>query len=281
MLTLTVARLRKRAELLFVSTMAGFQGKLDRYNGVTVDSAAEPCDADAFAERLQASIDEWTRSERRAIWFRVDLSQAHWIPELTRRGFRFHHAKEELATLYRWLPTRETNNIPPYAHTVLGAGAVVLNEETEEILVIKEKHGGASAHWKLPGGYVEPGEDITTAVEREVLEETGITAKFKCMIAFRHVHQYAFGCSDIYFISCLTPSTFDIVKCSREIGDCQWMKLDEFLSHPHVHDNNRLLASKIKEYLKHHMGLAVTRAIHPINKKPLCVYGIANTSDNN
>lgn len=115
--------------------------------------------------------------------------------------------------------------MPPYAHTNLGVGAVVLNEETKEILVVRERHGIAGAYWKLPGGYVEPGENMTTAVEREVLEETGVIAKFKCMLAFRHAHQFVFGCSDIYTISCLTPQTFDIVKCDREISECKWMKV--------------------------------------------------------
>lgn len=89
--------------------------------------------------------------------------------------------------------------------------------------MVKENRG--HDFWKLPGGYVEPGEDITAAVEREVLEETGIVAKFKCMLAFRHAHQQAFGCSDIYAITCLTPETFEIVKCNTEISECKWMKV--------------------------------------------------------
>ncbi|XP_031782400.2 nudix hydrolase 8 [Nasonia vitripennis] len=256
-----------------------FCGQVDRYNGITVDSKTEPCDVALFPERLEASLNQWAKDKRRTIWFRVDLNQSYWIPELTKRGFQFHHAKQEQATLYRWLPEVEMCNVPPYAHTNLGVGAVVLNEETKEILVVRERHSIASTHWKLPGGYVEPGEDMTTAVEREVLEETGVIAKFKCMLAFRHAHRYAFGCSDIYTISCLIPQTFDIVKCDREISECKWMKLDEFISHPHVHDNNRLLASKVMEYLEHGMGITVTQAIHPINKKPISVYSVADTKD--
>lgn len=46
-------------------------------------------------------------------------------------------------------------NIPPYAHTMIGVGAVVVNDKSE-ILVVREKYY-TYPHWKLPGGYVEPG----------------------------------------------------------------------------------------------------------------------------
>ena len=31
-----------------------------------------------------------------------------------------------------------------------------------------------NAHWGLPGGYLEPGESVTAAAAREVVEETGV-----------------------------------------------------------------------------------------------------------
>ncbi|KAJ8679256.1 hypothetical protein QAD02_015043 [Eretmocerus hayati] len=266
---------------LLLRTMAqrndNFRGQVDRYDGVTVDSKQEPCDVNAFPDRLEASLEEWIKDKKRTVWFKVDLAQTYWIPELTKRGFKFHHAKEEQATLYRWLAVKETCNVPPYAHTNLGVGAVVLNEKTQEILAVKEMRGPSGVHWKLPGGYVEPGEDISTAVEREVFEETGIKAKFKCMLTFRHAHEYVFGCSDIYAVSCLVPETFEIDKCPQEISECQWMKLEEFRSHPQVHENNKFIANKVVEYLEHGMGITVTTSLHPLSKKPLCMFSISDT----
>lgn len=58
--------------------------------------------------------------------------------------------------MYKWLPTGEVCNIPPYAHTMVGVGAVVVNDKSE-ILVVREKYY-THPHLKLPGGYVEPGE---------------------------------------------------------------------------------------------------------------------------
>lgn len=161
-------------------TIAGgsiFKGKTDRFNGVTVDSETEPCDVGAFknclkgdttiykhlnnkmlkSSNVSASLDQWTKDEKRAIWFRVDLRQSHWIPVLTENGFKFHNAKDEWVTLYRWLPVDQTCNIPPYAHTMIGIGGVVYNDITDEVLVVKEKYSVVTPRWKFPGGYMEPG----------------------------------------------------------------------------------------------------------------------------
>ena len=53
----------------------------------------------------------------------------------------------------------------------LSVSAVVYRPESErEILLMKRSD---NALWGLPGGYVEPGESVEVATEREVREETG------------------------------------------------------------------------------------------------------------
>lgn len=58
--------------------------------------------------------------------------------------------------MVRWLPTHETANIPPYSHTMVGVGGLVINNKNQ-ILTITEKQAIIIGSWKLPGGYVEPG----------------------------------------------------------------------------------------------------------------------------
>lgn len=58
--------------------------------------------------------------------------------------------------MYRWLPTDEYENIPVYAHTMVGVGGIVINDKNE-ILVVSERFSMIPKSWKLPGGYVEPG----------------------------------------------------------------------------------------------------------------------------
>lgn len=59
--------------------------------------------------------------------------------------------------MYRWLPILENCNIPHYAHTMVGVGAVVVNDK-DQVLVVTERYSILNRpFWKLPGGYVEPG----------------------------------------------------------------------------------------------------------------------------
>lgn len=53
--------------------------------------------------------------------------------------------------------------------------------------------------WKLPGGLVDQGETINKAVEREVLEETGVKANFVGILAMREQMDYKWGAADMYF----------------------------------------------------------------------------------
>ena len=57
-------------------------------------------------------------------------------------------------------------------------------------------------------GLVEVGEDITAAAEREVLEETGVCARFDAVLAFRQAHGFAFGKSDFFFVIALRQGLF-------------------------------------------------------------------------
>ena len=55
----------------------------------------------------------------------------------------------------------------------LSVSAVVWRDASagRELLLMRRSDNG---HWGLPGGYVEPGESVRSAVAREVLEETGV-----------------------------------------------------------------------------------------------------------
>ncbi|MFI6598789.1 NUDIX hydrolase [Nonomuraea sp. NPDC050536] len=51
-------------------------------------------------------------------------------------------------------------------------GAIILLDH--RLLLVRRGHPPGEGLWSIPGGRVEPGESDVSAVEREVLEETGL-----------------------------------------------------------------------------------------------------------
>lgn len=56
-----------------------------------------------------------------------------------------------------------------------GVGAVIFRGE--EVLLVRRGQEPARDSWSLPGGLVEVGETLTTAIRREIAEETGLSVR--------------------------------------------------------------------------------------------------------
>ncbi|MFA7249072.1 MAG: NUDIX domain-containing protein [Dehalococcoidia bacterium] len=70
-----------------------------------------------------------------------------------------------------------------YGDASIGTGAVVMRGD--DVLLIERRTSGRT-WWQIPGGFVEVDEAIHAAVEREVLEETGVVARTLDVVGFRH-----------------------------------------------------------------------------------------------
>ena len=55
---------------------------------------------------------------------------------------------------------------------IVGVGAVIIDDG--KVVLIKRRYEPLKGQWSLPGGGVEVGETLETAVAREMLEETGL-----------------------------------------------------------------------------------------------------------
>jgi 8-oxo-dGTP diphosphatase len=208
------------------------------FNGVMIDPAQLPDDPAEFEGQLAHSLQQWQAEARALIWLELPTTKARLIPVAVEAGFTFHHTNEQQLTLtYRLQPTAL---IPSFATHFIGAGGVVLNDR-QELLVVSERHrrDRSRPYYKLPGGALHPGEHLAEAVVREVLEETGVQAKFEALVCFRHWHGYRFGKSDIYFVCRLRALSEEINIQLEEIEESLWMPVNDYLNNEYVGGFNR------------------------------------------
>ena len=180
------------------------EARQNPFGGMVIAPGELPADAGEFAQRLEVSLKQWTADGIKAAWLEVPIEKSALIPEAVNQGFGFHHSSEEYLMLTIIL--QDGAWLPNFATHYIGIGGVVLTEE-RELLVVREIYGvaGRPPTLKLPGGALHPNEHLAEAVEREVLEETGVRAEFQSIACFRHWHGYRYGKSDIYFVGRLRP----------------------------------------------------------------------------
>ena len=155
--------------------------KEDKYNGFTLDNKKVFLDTKDFKENIEELILTLRKEKRKLLWVPLDIEQASYIPILTKMGFTFHTCEEKKLLLVKELI--KNSIIPTASNHTLGVGVVVFNEKNE-VLLVKEKHSNIG--FKLPGGHIDDGELITSAVKREVKEETGIDVVFESIVSLGH-----------------------------------------------------------------------------------------------
>jgi 8-oxo-dGTP diphosphatase len=77
-----------------------------------------------------------------------------------------------------------------------GVGGVV-HDHRGRLLVVRRGRAPYAGHWSIPGGRVEPGEDDAAAVERELLEETGLVVRAGALLGvvrFERVEVHDYRC---------------------------------------------------------------------------------------
>ena len=215
-------------------------GAADMYGGFIVDPSRLPAAPARFTEVLACSIAAWRAAGYRLVWLKIPRRSAPLVPVAAAAGFSFHHAGPDHLTMT--LPLQPHAHIPHYATHNVGAGGVVI-DALDRLLVVSERFRPdlTRPYYKLPGGSLDPEEDLATAVVREVAEETGIRAEFQGIVCIRHRHQFRFGRSDLYIVCRLRPLIADIRHDPAEIEECRWMPLAEYFASAHVARFNRTI----------------------------------------
>jgi len=198
------------------------------------EDGSEAFTPENFSALLTNTVGVLRELEKSSLWVEVPMSKARLIEEIEAAdlGFQFHHAQGSTAKLNAWLRDDIPSKVPEFATHHVGVGAVVVNSR-DEILCIRELRKNYHP-WKIPTGLADLGESIHSAAEREVLEETGITATCHSILSFRHTHGMANGRSDLFFVCRLIPkededgSTQTPVPQACEIAEAKWIPLSEY-----------------------------------------------------
>uniref|UniRef100_UPI0040481399 NUDIX domain-containing protein n=1 Tax=Aliarcobacter sp. TaxID=2321116 RepID=UPI0040481399 len=217
-----------------VEKIGCFDTVLDPYNGITIDSKNLPQTKEEFELNLDYLIEN-VENRRNLIWIYIDIKKSDFIPIAIKKGFFFHSCDEDYILVVKRIKPNAI--IPTASNHTLGVGAVVINDKNE-ILVVKEKISNIG--YKLPGGHIDNGEMISRAVQREVLEETGIEVEFESIISLGHFYPHQFHKSNLYVLCIARPKTFEInIQDTDEIIDAKWIDVNKYLE-----DDNVLAYSK-------------------------------------
>jgi ADP-ribose pyrophosphatase YjhB (NUDIX family) len=151
----------------------------------------------------------------------------------SRYGFKFHHASPTgYVLMCLWMDPTTANRIPAYADHYVGVGGVIINAKGE-ILLIQERRDTEPRNWKFPGGFMDPGETIKQAAEREVLEETGVKTQFQGILGIREMLKARYNASDLYVV-CLMHCNDENLAINiidkREVIEAKWVPLAELTS---------------------------------------------------
>ena len=111
----------------------------------------------------------------------------------------------------------------------LGAGVLPVAASTKRVLLtLRSAEVAEPGTWGLPGGKVEPGEDITDAALREMREELGYTGPVQLVKSYRYEEP---GFAFQNFIG-FVPSQF-AVRLNWETEKAQWFDLERLPSPLH------------------------------------------------
>lgn len=130
---------------------------------------------------------------------------------------------------------------PPRNVTSVG-GLVVRNDS---LLVVRMSYGPSAGRWMIPGGLLDPGETLDTAVAREVLEETGITAR---PVGIAGIRSRSDGPNtDNYVLWLLEPLSGEPTPDEHEIEEARYMPFTEIAEREDVVYLVKYLAARLAD----------------------------------
>jgi ADP-ribose pyrophosphatase YjhB (NUDIX family) len=115
---------------------------------------------------------------------------------------------------------------------IIGVGAVVFDED--RVLLVKRGREPLKGEWSLPGGAVEVGESLETAVAREVFEETELHIEVGPVIeVLDRIQRTLDGRVEYHFVivDYLCRPRDGLVKSGSDAADARWVPLADLPSY--------------------------------------------------
>ena len=80
--------------------------------------------------------------------------------------------------------------------------AIIENEQHEILCALRSPVMSVPNRWEFPGGKVENGEDIYSALKREISEELGCIVETNTKVFNEHIHEYDSFTINLISIKC-------------------------------------------------------------------------------
>lgn len=109
----------------------------------------------------------------------------------------------------------------------IGVGGIMFNQ-CGEVLLIKRNQAPACGLWSIPGGRLEPGENLAFACQREVYEETNLQILVTQVVAVVERKLEGFHYVIIDFLAELVEPENCIPVAQSDVAEARWVSPADF-----------------------------------------------------
>lgn len=136
------------------------------------------------------------------------------------------------------MSTYDPNYKSKKVYALVGQKALIINNQSQILILQRSEKSGAGGKWSLPGGGLDYGENSEEGIIREIREETNLTiTNLKPLKICTYVHKDDF----IVIIGYVCQATSNAVKLNWEHDSYKWVSKEGALQLELAEDARRLI----------------------------------------